>query len=127
MFAVHKPASRLYGTFQWQIDLSSTGWTADSEDNVGTRVTSSIFRLCSYLWRLELKPKGTASSPRVHLFLHPAGSPPAEAIDFQLWIQNHTDADKSATRGTVEWRSCFQRLLKVAPNPLTLGCPNLKK
>ena len=42
------------------------------------------------------------AAPTVQLFLTALGTPPADAIDYQLWIQNHTDVGKSATLGKFE-------------------------
>lgn len=45
-------------------------------------------------------PTGIEGKPdRVLIGLQAVGTPPPEAIDFQLWIQNHTNTDKSAVGG----------------------------
>lgn len=47
-----------------------------------------------------LRPKGTDADPKsLRMFLQAVGTPPLEAMDFQLWMLNHKNADKSAMSG----------------------------
>lgn len=85
---------RLYGTYQWKVDLSDDKWWSSSVIEPGQSLSSPDFRLCSHLWRLKFYPKGRDSSD-LRIFLLCIGQQPAKEVSYQLWLQNHEHPDRT--------------------------------
>lgn len=49
--------------------------------------------------RLHIYPKGQTDVTGVGFFLNCIGVPPKHAVDFQLWVHNQQDTDKSEVLG----------------------------